>query len=262
MSNRKRVPVALTIAGSDSGGGAGVQADLKTFASLGVHGTTVITCITAQNPEMVTGIEPCSVSMVRRQLEAILKGFQPKAAKTGMLYSSAIIEAVAELFHGQRLALVVDPVMVSTSGARLLKPGALKALTRELVPLATMITPNVPEAEVLLDRTVDSVEGMRSAAREIHERFGCAALVKGGHLWGLKVAADIFYDGREELLLSAPFLRGRRTHGTGCTYSAAITALLARGRRPALAVQHAKDFITRAIQESCKAGEIDILSWS
>jgi len=179
MPKRQQFPVALTIAGSDSGGGAGIQADLKTFASLGVHGATVLTCVTAQNPRAVLGIEPCSPDMVRRQLEAVFEGFNPATAKTGMLYSTEIIRVVARFMGQHRLPLVVDPVMISTSGVRLLKATAIRALLNDLLPLARLVTPNVPEAEILAGRRIRSVENLRAAAREIHGRFGCAP--RGAH---------------------------------------------------------------------------------
>jgi hydroxymethylpyrimidine/phosphomethylpyrimidine kinase len=255
------IPVALTVAGSDSGGGAGIQADLKTFASLGVHGTSVITCVTAQNPRSVRNVEACSVRIVRQQLEAVFEELRPLAVKTGMLYSTTIIRAVADFFrHDQLVPLVVDPVMVSTSGTQLLKPTAVKTLLTELLPLAVLVMPNLPEAEVLVGRKLRSVEDMRWAARTLHERFGCATLVKGGHLRGFREAADIFYDGREELLLSAPFVRGLRTHGTGCTYSAAVTAYLARGMPLAKAVRRAKEYITQAIARSKRVGGHSVLN--
>jgi hydroxymethylpyrimidine/phosphomethylpyrimidine kinase len=250
MKRFERIPCVLTIAGSDSGGGAGIQADLKVFAALGVHGTSAITCITAQNPRRVLSIEACSVPMVTSQLEAAFSELRPAAVKTGMLYSGAIIEAVAEFLKERRVPVVVDPVMVSTSGARLLKPAAINTLCEELMPRALLVTPNLHEAEILTGKKPRSVEGLRRAARELHRRFGCAALVKGGHLRGLREAVDIFYDGRQELLLSAPFVRGVSTHGTGCTYSAAIAGYLARGLSLPLAVQRAKEYITRAIARS------------
>jgi hydroxymethylpyrimidine/phosphomethylpyrimidine kinase len=224
------LPLALTIAGSDSGGGAGIQADLKTFAALGVHGTSAITCLTAQNPAGVTGIQAATPAIVRAQLEAVVAELPPAAVKTGMLFSTAIVRVVADFIRaGKRPPLVVDPVMVATSGAVLLKPAAIRALTEELLPLATLLTPNLHEAELLLGRKLVSVEDLRSAAAELHARFGCTVLAKGGHLPGLREAVDIFRDDREELLLAAPFVRGVGTHGTGCTYSAAVTAGLARG---------------------------------
>jgi hydroxymethylpyrimidine/phosphomethylpyrimidine kinase len=262
MSKRSQLPVALTIAGSDSGGGAGIQADLKTFAALGVHGTSAITCITAQNPAGVRGIQACSVDIVRRQIEAVFDELPPAAVKTGMLYSAPIIRVVAAFFRRhQRVPLVVDPVMVSTSGAQLLKPAAVKALCTELLPLATLVTPNLAEAEILVGEKLTSVTDLRAAARELHRRFGCAALVKGGHLRGLKEAVDIFYDGRQELLLSAPFIRGVSTHGTGCTYSAAIAGQLARGHSLPRAVQCAKEYITQAIAQSRTAAGHSVLNW-
>lgn len=190
---RKQLPIALTIAGSDSGGGAGIQADLKTFAALGVHGTSAITCITAQNPKRLLGIEACSPGIVRQQMEAVFEELPPGAAKTGMLYSEEIIKSVAGFFKSKRQTpLVVDPVMISTSGKRLLKPTAMRALQEKLLPLATLVTPNLDEANVLLGKAPDSIEDMRGAARELHKRFGCAWLMKGGHLKGAKEAADVF----------------------------------------------------------------------
>ena len=262
MSKRPQLPVALTVAGSDSGGGAGIQADLKTFAALGVHGTSAITCITAQNPEGVRGIQACSVEVVRGQMEAVFEALRPAAVKTGMLYSAPIIRAVAEFFRRRRgVPLVVDPVMASTSGAQLLKPAAIRVLCADLLPLATLVTPNLDEAEILCGKKPASVEDLRAAARKLHERFGCAALVKGGHLRGLKEAVDIFYDGRQELLLSAPFIRGVSTHGTGCTYSAAIAGHLARGCSLPRAVQRGKEFITQAIARSQEAAGHGVLDW-
>jgi hydroxymethylpyrimidine/phosphomethylpyrimidine kinase len=250
VRKNQTIPCAVTIAGSDSGGGAGIQADLKTFAALRVHGTSVITCVTAQNPRRVLGIHACSTAIVRDQLAAVFEELRPAAAKTGMLFSTPLIRAVAAFLSRHRLPLVVDPVMVSTSGARLLKPSSVQALRAEVLPLATLMMPNLPEAELLLGRNLRSVEDLRAAARELHARHGCAALVKGGHLRGLKQAVDIFYDGREELLLAAPFIRGLSTHGTGCTYSAAVTANLARGDSLRQAVIRAKEHISQAIAQS------------
>jgi hydroxymethylpyrimidine/phosphomethylpyrimidine kinase len=258
----KQLPVALTIAGSDSGGGAGIQADLKTFASLGVHGASAITCVTAQNPKSVRGIEVCGVGIVRGQLEAVFDELPPAAVKTGMLCSARIIRTVADFFRGCRRAppLIVDPVMISTSGRRLLESRAVGILCGELLPLAKLVTPNLVEAEILLGKKLKSVEDMREAAKQLQRRFGCAALLKGGHLRGLNEALDIFYDGRQELMLRAPFIRGLRTHGTGCTYSAAITAYLARGLSLVQAVQQAKEYITQAIARSQRAGTHDVLN--
>jgi len=256
----RRAPIALTIAGSDSGGGAGIQADLKTFAALGVHGASAITCLTAQNPARVLGIEPCRPAMVRRQLDAVFAELRPDAVKTGMLFSAEIIHRVAAFFRShRRLPLVVDPVMISTSGARLLKASAVRALETELLPLATVATPNLHEAAMLARRKLHSVEDLRVAAKEIHRRFGCAALVKGGHLRGTREAADILFDGENEWLFTAPFIRGVHTHGTGCTGSAAITAHLARGETLPNAVRLAKAYITTAIARSRAIGRHTVL---
>jgi hydroxymethylpyrimidine/phosphomethylpyrimidine kinase len=255
MIKRKQLPVALTIAGSDSGGGAGIQADLKTFAALGVHGTSAIACLTAQNPKRVLAVEPCSPTMLRQQIEAVFAELKPAAVKTGMLFSAKNISVVAEFFRNSKLKtqnskLVVDPLMISTSGAKLLEPAAIKILTEKLLPLAALVTPNLDETEILAGQKISSVEKMRAAARKIHARFGCAVLVKGGHLKNSAEAVDIFFDGGTELLLSAPFVKDVRTHGTGCTYSAAICAALALGHNLPHAVELGKHFITSAIVNS------------
>lgn len=259
----KKLPIALTIAGSDSGGGAGVQADLKTFTALGVHGTTAITCITAQNPHGVSGIQPVRTDMVRRQLDALFAELKPDAVKTGMLFSTAIIRTVAEFFaEGPRPPLVVDPVMVATSGAVLLKSAAIRTLKERLLPLALLVTPNLDEAEILVGRKLRSLDDLQKAAQEIHARFGCAALVKGGHLRTERDAVDVFFDGRTLTELRAPRVRGVSTHGTGCTYSAAIAAELARGGDLAHAVEAAKEFITLAIRHSYSAAGHWVLNQS
>ena len=259
MIKRKTLPIALTIAGSDSGGGAGVQADLKTFAALGVHGTSAIACLTAQNPRRVLAVEACSPKMLRQQIEAVFVELKPAAVKTGMLFSAENISVVAEFFGNsklktQNLKLIIDPVMVSTSGARLLKPSAEKTLREKLLPLAALVTPNLDEAEILTGQKIRSPEDLRSAARTIVLRYGCAALVKGGHLKNCREAIDVFFDGETELLLSAPFVKGVFTHGTGCTYSAAICAALALGHDLPHAVEIGKNFITEAIGNSYKVG--------
>lgn len=261
MTSRIKQPIALTIAGSDSGGGAGIQTDLKTFASLAVHGTSAITCLTAQNPKGVRGIQAATPEMVRQQIEAILEELPPKAAKTGMLYTTEIIQTVVSVWRGKkRPPLIVDPVMLATSGARLLKPEAIAVIQNDLLPLATLVTPNLDEAALLLGQPIDSEEGLRQAAHALYKKYGCAALVKGGHLRGGRDAVDVFYDGREELLLSAPFVRGVSTHGTGCTYSAAIVGYLALGCDLSYAVQLAKEYITQAIAQSTRAGKYSVLN--
>jgi hydroxymethylpyrimidine/phosphomethylpyrimidine kinase len=260
MIKRKTLPIALTIAGSDSGGGAGIQADLKTFAALGVHGTSAIACLTAQNPRRVLGVEPCSPKMLRQQIEAVFAELPPRAVKTGMLFSAENISVVATFFSHlpssiRHPRLIVDPVMVSTSGARLLIPSAEKALKEKLLPLAALVTPNLDEAEILARQKISSPEDLRSAAREIHSRYGCAVLVKGGHLKHSREAIDVFFDGETELLLLAPFVKGVSTHGTGCTYSAAICAALALGHELPPAVEIGKNFITAAISGSYRIGK-------
>ena len=274
MIMRKQLPVALTIAGSDSGGGAGIQTDLKTFAALGVHGASAIACLTAQNPRRVLGVESVSPNCLRQQIEAVFEELRPAAVKTGMLFSAENVRVVADFFRRdefhesqtksirdswspflRNVPLVVDPVLISTSGARLLEPAAVKMLTEKLLPLATLVTPNLPEAEILSGRKISSIEEMRAAAKEIRSKFGCAVLVKGGHLRGGREASDIFFDGKTELLLSAPFVKGVRTHGTGCTYSAAICAALALGHKLPRAVQIGKNFVTAAIANSYRIGK-------
>lgn len=261
MRKRKNIPVALTIAGSDSGGGAGIQADLKTFAALGVHGASAVTCITAQNPRRVLAIEPCKPAIVRAQLEAVFAELPPAAMKAGMLYSAAIIRVLIDFFtSSHQIPLVVDPVMISTSGAPLLQSPAIRLLKSGLLPFATLVTPNLDEAAILAGRKLKSVEDMRWAARQIYQRFGCAALVKGGHLQNSSDAVDIFFDGKNELLLRAPFIKGVRTHGTGCTYSAAVTAFLSRGRPLPKAVARAKEFISQTIARSQTVGKHSVLN--
>jgi hydroxymethylpyrimidine/phosphomethylpyrimidine kinase len=243
-------PVALTIAGSDSCGGAGLQADLRVFAALGARGVSVVAAVTAQSPKRVRAVEAVKVAMVREQLAAVFEGEKPKAAKTGMLLTARNVEAVAEWFGKRRLPLVVDPVMLSTSGAVLLKPSAVKALQKKLLPVAKLVTPNVPEAEALTGLRIREPEDLRTAARALYEKHGCAVLVKGGHLRGLNEAVDVLFDGRDEWLLSLPRVKGRTMHGTGCIYSAAITAGLAKGIPLLKAVEQGKEFVTREMLKS------------
>lgn len=248
-------PVALTVAGSDSGGGAGLQADLKVFAALGVHGTSAVTCLTAQTPAGVSGVRAVPPAFVALQIEALAAELPPSAAKTGMLFDAGIIRTVAAAFARRpEIPLVVDPVMIATSGARLLRPDAMRALRDLLLPLAALVTPNLDEAAALMGRPLCSVDDLRWAARGIHGRWGVPALVKGGHLRDEPRATDVLWDGRQERLLRAPFVRGVSTHGTGCTYSAAIAAHLARGHGLHEAVALSKRFITRAIARSTRLG--------
>lgn len=253
MASRIKQPVALTVAGSDSGGGAGIQADLKTFAALGVHGTSVLTCVTAQNPRRVSGIQACSPKIVRSQLEAVFAELLPAAIKTGMLLSPAIIRVVVDFLRSRGDALlVVDPVMAATSGSQLMQPSARRSLD-VLLSMATLVTPNVDEARALTGIGIRNVEDLRAAARALVGKYGCAALVKGGHLQGQREAVDIFFDGNVELLLSAPYIPNVSTHGTGCTYSAAITAFLSRGVKLRSAVVCGKEFISNAINSGIVA---------
>ena len=248
-----KLPVALTIAGSDSGGGAGIQADLKTFAALGVHGTSAITAITAQNTVAVTDIFELPPSLVRAQIAAVVDDIGVQAAKTGMLASTEIIEAVAAAIRDYRIGnLVVDPVMVAKGGARLLRDDAVDALRARLVPLAAIITPNLPEAEVLLGRTIRTLAQRREAARDLVAMGARAAVVKGGHAEA--DVTDVYWDGSTLVELPGTRIETRNTHGSGCVFSAAIAAGLARGRDPLTAVREAKEFIGGAIASSLELG--------
>jgi hydroxymethylpyrimidine/phosphomethylpyrimidine kinase len=244
------IAVALTIAGSDSGGEAGIQADLKTFADLKVHGVTAITCLTAQNPGKISRLEPIPPKMVRAQLEAIMAHFAPVAAKTGMLFSAAIVREVALFFErNPDIRLVVDPVMVSTSGRRLLQAEGIAALKKRLLPMSALVTPNLAEAEILIGKKIRSLQEMRLAAGMIYRTFGCAALIKGGHLAEANQAVDFFHGREGEWMLASPRAANVALHGTGCTYSAAITAWGARGKSLVKSVELAKRYITRRIYE-------------
>lgn len=247
-----RLPVALTIAGSDSGGGAGIQADLKTFAALGVHGTSAITAITAQNTIGVTDILELPVDLVRKQIAAVVEDIGVQAAKTGMLSSAAIVGVVADAVreYGLRL-LVVDPVMVAKGGARLLRGDAIEALRDQLIPLAAVLTPNLPEAEVLLDRHIASLDERKQAARDLVAMGASAAVVKGGHA---DDAIDVYFDGSRMVELRSERIDTVNTHGSGCVFSAAIAAWMARGADPLQAAGEAKTFITRAIANSLEIG--------
>lgn len=248
-----KLPVALSIAGSDSGGGAGIQADLKTFAALGVHGTSAITAITAQNTVEVIDILELPTGIIRAQIDAVAIDLGVDAAKTGMLATSAIIEAVAAAIeaHGIR-NLVVDPVMVAKGGATLLRDEAIGALRTRLLPLATVVTPNLPEAEVLLGRRISTLAERRQAARDLVALGPRAAVVKGGH--AEQDAIDVFCDGSQLVELPARRVATTNTHGSGCVFSAAITAGLARGLDPLASVREAKEFISLAIEHSLELG--------
>jgi hydroxymethylpyrimidine/phosphomethylpyrimidine kinase len=227
-----------------------------------VHGTSVITCLTAQNPKRVLGVYPATPEFVIQQLQAVFAELPPRAIKTGMLLSAEIIAAVVSFLRDRRRGkLIVDPVMVATSGARLLAQSAVVALRQGLFPLCDLITPNIPEAEEITGKRIREPEDVRDCARQLYSDFGCAVLLKGGHLRGTAEAIDIFYDGKTELLLRAPFVRGVSTHGTGCTYSAAIAAHCARGKPLSEAVGLAKRYITRAVASSARIQSHHVLGW-
>ena len=247
------IPKALTIAGSDSGGGAGIQADLKTFSAYRVFGMSVITAVTAQNSVGVQGVENLAPAFVARQLRSVLEDFGVDAAKCGMLSVAPIIEAVAGVLAEHPIdKLVVDPVMVAKSGDQLLQPEARAALADRILPLALLVTPNLPEAEVLAGMRVAEPEDMEEAARRIHLMGPRYVLVKGGHLKG--DATDLLWNGRDFTRFSTPRIDSQNTHGTGCTFSAAIAAGLARGQALGDAIRSAKAYVTRAIREGFQAG--------
>ncbi len=241
---------ALTVAGSDSGGGAGIQADLKTFSALGVYGASVITAVTAQNLEGVRSIQPLRPGVVGDQLRAVLEGYPVRAVKTGMLFNGAIIEAVAAVLgENRRLPLVVDPDFAATSGSRLIKARAIRVMRQRLFPLAALVTPNLPEAEFLCRARLKSLEDLRRAGQELFRRFGVPFLMKGGHLEGCaEGAVDVLVDRRGMKEFASPMRRGVNSHGSGCTFSAAIAAYLARGCELRAAVAAAKDYMDAVLR--------------
>lgn len=249
----KRTFKALTIAGSDSGAGAGIQADLKTFAALGVYGTSVITAVTAQNTLKVVRVFALPPDLVASQIDAVMSDIGAAAVKTGMLASAPIVEVVAAKVRQYRIRnLVVDPVVAATSGALLLRRDALQVMARRLIPLAAVVTPNLSEAARLTGVKGTGPAAMREAARRIVGMGARSVVVKGGHRRG--PAVDLFYDGKRFLELSAPRVRTRGIHGTGCTFAAAVAAHLARGKEVAAAVAEAKRYITLAIRKSFPVG--------
>ena len=263
-------PVALTIAGSDNSAGAGAQADLKTFSAAGVYGLTAITCVVAEVPGRVAAIQPVDFAIVRHQIELLSNNYPIRATKTGLLHSAGVIALVADIYGTRRSTknrprLVVDPVMVASSGDLLLEPDAVDAYRERLFPLATLVTPNLDEVVALLGRPVTNLAAMHEAGLELADTYGVPFLVKGGHLGG-EVAVDllVFPGGRIEEY-SAPFTHGVSTHGTGCAYSAAITAHLARGAELVDAVREAKAYVSAAIRHHFRwqhrdAPEIDALN--
>ena len=249
-----KVPRVLIIAGSDSGGGAGIQADLKTVSALGVFGMTAITALTAQNTTGVYGVLEVEPEFVVRQIEVCVSDIGCDAVKTGMLANAAIIEVVAESISAQKLKpLVVDPVMIAKSGAPLLKPDAIDALRTKLLPQATVATPNLHEAGALTGREIKTLAQMKEAARAILDLGPANVVIKGGHLEG--VAADVLYDGREFTEFRAERIDTKNTHGSGCIFASAIAANLAHKKTVRESVAAAKDFITAAIRASLAIGK-------
>ncbi len=251
----KIYPAALTIAGSDSGGGAGIQADLRTFNAFGVYGCTAVTAVTSQNPKRVTRIDPVAAEGVSAQIDAVMDAVAIRHAKSGMLFSAEIVEAVADAVKRHKLPLVLDPVMVSTSGSVLLEQSAIEALKKELLPLAEWITPNLPEAELLLGRKLCSECDCLDAARECHEKWGASILLKSGHAPAGKFADDfVCREGQLYRLRSRRLPERGCSHGTGCTLSAAITAALALEMPWKNALCEAKAFVLGSMEEFVEIG--------
>ena len=255
-NEREFYPAALTIAGSDSGGGAGIQADLRTFAAFGVFGTSAITAVTAQNPLEVTRVDAVPAAGVDAQIKAVLSAIKVRTVKTGMLLNVEIIKVTAKNLNEQNLSLIVDPVMVSTSGARLLEENAVAVLKNELLPLAAWITPNIPEAELLLEREIRTSEDIHKASVEFGQRWNCSVILKTGH-FDVKgdVASDIVYHEEKVYELSSPRVTNcKAAHGTGCTLSSALAAALALEVSWKKALRMAKGFVYGSLNESISIG--------
>ncbi|MEO6846025.1 MAG: bifunctional hydroxymethylpyrimidine kinase/phosphomethylpyrimidine kinase [Chthoniobacterales bacterium] len=261
MAKTKR-PVVLTIAGSDNSCGAGAQADLKTFSAHECYGLTAITCVVAEVPGKVKSIQAVNPEILRDQIDLLLKAFPVAAVKTGMLYSADLIEVAASALQAGKKRgrfLVVDPVMVATSGARLLQENAVEDYKRKLFPLADLVTPNLDELCILAGvKRIDNLEEMKEAGRKLVALYGCAFLLKGGHLKS-KFATDVLITKEEECVYSLPFIKGVKTHGTGCTYAAAIASNLAKKIPLADAVANGKRYITAAIQQHLSWGSTQAL---
>jgi len=248
-------PVALTIAGSDSGGGAGIQADLKALEANGVFGTSALAAVTAQNTEEVARAHDLPPALVAAQIDAVATDMDVQAAKTGMLSAPEIIEAVADRVAAHDLfPFVVDPVMISKSGFQLLQDAAIDTLVETLLPLATVVTPNVHEAEHLTDVEIETPQDLRAAAEVLLDHGPDAVLAKGGHLSGTEEAVDVLVDGEGARTFTAPRIDTTHTHGTGCTYASAIAANLAKGHDLAVAVERAKRYVTGAIRHALPLG--------
>ncbi len=251
----KQIPNILTVAGSDSGGGAGIQADLKTIMAMGGYGMSVITALTAQNGEGVAGIHAAPADFVTLQMRTVAAGFTVHAAKTGMLFNEAIVRAVAAGFAGHPFPLVVDPVSVATSGSRLLEESAIEVMVRELLPLADLVTPNIPEAEMLSGMVIEDLTGMALACEKILDLGPKAVLVKGGHKpTGHEVTDVLMVRGGWPQLMTQKKVDTANTHGTGCTLSAAIASGLGLGLELEDAVKRAQAFLNRALRESWNPG--------
>jgi hydroxymethylpyrimidine/phosphomethylpyrimidine kinase len=239
----------LTVAGSDSGGGAGIQADLKTFAAFGVYGTSVITAVTAQNLSGVSAVQPVEADVVRRQLLVVLSGYPVRAIKTGMLFSAEIVEAVAGVLAGFRsIPLVIDPVFAATSGSRLIEESGIQALITRLFPMASLITPNMPEAEIVTGTRLKEESDLERAAAAMFARFGVPVLLKGGHLG--REAVDVLRDAKGYWAFRSEMVKNVNTHGTGCTFSAAIAAEMAKGTLLRPAIESAKSYIYECLRHS------------
>ncbi len=257
MTTNKKLPVALTIAGSDSGGGAGIQADLRTFAFHCVHGTSAVTCITAQNTLGVNRVDAMTPEAVVAQIQAVYEDIRVQGAKTGMLLNQEIIAAVSQQVETRKITnLVVDPVMVSRAGVQLISDAAIKTLGDSLIPQAAIVTPNRYEAEILSGIKIHSLEDMTKAARIIHHNLGAkTVLVKGGGMEGDLRGVDIWFDGQQLETMQTKQIDTKNTHGTGCTLSAAIAANLAQGKDMLTAVLQAKQYVTTALNYSLNIGQ-------
>ena len=255
------LPVTTTIAGSDSGGGAGIQADLKTFSHLNTFGTSVLTCVTAQNPTEVTGIQEISTELLLSQIKAVFEWFPVASCKTGMLFSTELIKTLGEYWKEQPPAnLVVDPVMVATSGARLLQFDAIEALKEHILPHATIVTPNLPEAEILLGKKISLWEDSLKAVEELYQWYSVPFLLKGGHLPQERKSVDVFYDGSRLIEIKTDWLDEVNTHGTGCTLSAAIVAYLASGSELVESIQMAKQYLQQTFLNPVQINEQSFLN--
>lgn len=246
--------IVMTIAGSDSGGGAGIQADLKTFQELDVFGTSAITAVTAQNTLGVEGIFPVSAKFVQQQIEVVMRDLPVKAAKTGMLFSAEIIQAVSESLRDKDIQLVVDPVMIAKGGASLLQSDAVNALTTSLLPIATVLTPNIPEAEVISGMSIKTTSDIEYAAKKILEMGVACVVMKGGHLEGEDAIDTVFFQEGSSFSMQTNRMKTKQTHGTGCTFSSAITAFLGQGYELREAIIEAKKFVQLAIQNPLNIG--------